>query len=166
MPSAAPPAPVSKLEGIRLWRDAFNKLHLELANGAVVSGVVVVSPFPLSAPDRCVLVRDPAGAELGMIADLDELDPRSRALVRDELAHQHLTTLILGVVGATGHRGVTTWEFETERGPRTVHIKQRGDVRTLPGGRVLFTDVNGMRYEIPNMDALDDASRLSLEAKM
>ncbi|HLT38621.1 MAG TPA: DUF1854 domain-containing protein [Enhygromyxa sp.] len=158
-----PPVASRTLHGVKLWRDSFNTLHLELPDGTTVSRVEVISPFPLAAPRRCILFRDGHGEELGMIADLDELDAASRTLVDQQLALGHLTTLVLGITRIASDRDVATWALDTERGPRTVQVKQHCDIRSLPDGRVLFTDVDGMRYEIRDSKTLDE-SLLSLDS--
>jgi len=59
--------------------------------------------------------------------------------------------------------GVTTWELETDRGSRTAHVKERSDIRPMPDGRIMLTDVDGVKYEIPPMEELDERSRTCLQ---
>ena len=40
------------------------------------------------------------------------------------------------------------------------------DVRTFPDGRIILTDVHGVKYEIESLDALDERSRTLLEAEL
>ena len=62
-------------------------------------------------------------------------------------------------------RSVTSWWFRTEHGPVTTHVGDRNDIRFLPGGKILFTDINGLRYYVPNLHALDEHSQIMLETE-
>ena len=56
--------------------------------------------------------------------------------------------------------------METDRGFRSTHLRDRSDVRSLPDGRIILTDVHGVKYEIPGVDSLDERSRALLESEM
>ena len=76
-----------------------------------------------------------------------------------------MTTQVLAIRSVTGLHSMTTWEFDTDRGPRTVYIKARNDVRRMPPRRVLFTDANDTRFEIPDTATLDPRSAAILDGE-
>jgi hypothetical protein len=82
-----------------------------------------------------------------------------------ELDLTHLTVQVLAVRAIESRFGMTSWKLETTRGFRVAHLKDRSQVRWLPDGRVILTDVLGMRFEIRDVDELDDRSKALLETE-
>jgi hypothetical protein len=113
-----------------------------------------------------VSLMDPEGREIGVIRDVGELDAESRQVLLDELAMVYLSTRVLAIKSINSRWGVGTWELETDRGPRSAHLRDRGDVRALPDGRIILTDVHGVKYEIADPSALDEKSRSFIESEM
>jgi hypothetical protein len=52
---------------------------------------------------------------------------------------------------------------QTDRGETTLYAKDRSDIRRMPGRRILFTDVHGMKYDVPDYTQLDDRSRALID---
>lgn len=149
---------------IALRRDAFHRLCLEY-EGKTWEGVKPVRPFPLSAPQSCVFFLDAEGGQIGYIVDVAALNRDSRVTLDEEMALLYFSTRVNVIRSVKSRHGVTTWQFETERGEKTVYVKDRNDIRTLSGRRVIFSDTNGMRFEIADTDRLDERSRALLEAE-
>ena len=150
---------------VRLNRDTYHRLVLNLA-GAVYESVRPIRPFPLTAPESCVFLIDKDGREIGLVEQVGALEPGSRDLLREVLALEYLSVRILSVRSVKSRHGVTTWDLRTDRGDRIAHVKDRSDVRKLPGNRVLMTDTDGMRYEIPDTGKLDERSLALLESEV
>ena len=148
-----------------LRRDAFNRLELTLADGTHHHDVRVLRAFPLSALRICIVLQDAAGAEIGLIEDPHALDRASRKALDAALAETYFPTKITAVRAVRSKHGFTSWEFDTDRGRCTVYVRDRSDIRWLAGGRLMFTDVNGMKYEIPRVDDLDEHSQGILDAE-
>ena len=149
---------------VRLSRDAFQRLALDYEDGRWEK-VRPMRPFPLSARDACVFFLDAEGNQIGYVKDAGELPQEAASLLEEELALLYFSTRVQSIQSVKSRHGVTTWRFATERGDATVHVKDRNDIRTLPGRCVIFTDTNGMRYQIANSDRLDDRSQGLLEAE-
>ncbi|MDH7571165.1 MAG: DUF1854 domain-containing protein [Armatimonadota bacterium] len=149
---------------VRVSRDNFGRLRLE-ARGNVYEDIRVARAFPISAPDRNIAFQDAQGKQIAMIADMRRLDRESRRLLQQELEMVYFSTRILQVLDVRSRRGVTTWRLVTDRGTRTIYVKDRNDIRTLPDGRILMTDMHGIRYEVSNPEELDEESRRFLEAE-
>jgi hypothetical protein len=170
MPDPTPPSPFPLLAGaplldpaaLTLTHNAFGKLCLTI-NGITHAGIRPIRALPLSNPHQWIFLLNAADKELGTLATTDGLAPDSRTELEAELDLAYFTTRITRIVNAQARHGVTTWELETERGCKTIHVKDRGDIRRLPGGHVQFADVYGMKYEIPRVDQLDARSRDFLE---
>ena len=151
-------------ESVELSRDAFQRLTLRLGEQHW-DEVKAVAAFPLSAPESCVFLIDSERNEIGFIAEVADMPPAARDTLRDALAIEYLCTRVLGITSIQSRHGVSTWDLRTARGDRTVHIKDRSDIRRLPGNRIVITDVDGMRFEIPDRNALDERSRALLDAE-
>jgi len=147
-----------------LGRDDYHRLVLRKDDGTW-GPVKPVRAFPLSAPDSCVFLIDADGREAGMVSDVNLLPPASREALHQTLTVDYLSTRVLSIQSVKSRHGVSTWQLQTERGSRTVHVKDRSDIRKLPGNRVLMTDVDGMRFEVPDTAALDDRSQGLLESE-
>jgi hypothetical protein len=164
-PEAAPQGDLQFLDprGVRARRDARGKLVVTLGGGVeTVEGVRPVRAFPLTAPDRQIVLLDGEDQELGVIRELRALDRESREAIEAELEVAYLVTQVREIRSIQSRFGVTTWELETDRGSRTAHVKERSDIRPLPDGRIILTDVDGVKYEIVP-DELDERSRTWLE---
>jgi hypothetical protein len=149
---------------VKLHGDAFNHLVLEL-DGVVYERVKPVRSFPLTAASTCVFLLDSEGNQIGMIPDITELPADSRSVLEQRLESLYFSTRVVAIAGVKSRHGVTTWNLRTTRGDTTIYVKDRNDIRTLPGKRMILTDTNGMRYEIANIDKLDDKSQGALEAE-
>jgi hypothetical protein len=157
--------------GLRVRRNERGKLVVALTRAPgqeseTAEGVRPVRAFPLSAPDRHIVLLDAEDSELGLIRELRTLDRESREAIEAELEIAYLVTRVEVIHWVRSRFGITTWELETDRGRRTAHVKERTDIRPLPDGRIMITDVDGVKYEIPPIDELDERSRswLAIEA--
>ena len=147
---------------VTLAADPFGKLCLTL-NGITHAGVRPLRALPLNAPRRWIFLLDAEDKEIGILPDTAGLAGDSLAALEAELDLAYFVTRITRIVGVRARHGVTTWNLETERGAKTIHVKDRGDIRHLPAGHILFADVYGMKYEIPDIAQLDQRSRDFIE---
>jgi Domain of unknown function (DUF1854) len=149
---------------IRARRNERGKLVVTLGGGVeTVEGVRPLRAFPLTAPDRQIVLIDADDNELGVIRELQALDRESRKELEAELEVVYLVPRVKNIRSVLSRFGLTTWELETDRGVRTAHVKERTDIRPLPDGRIMLTDVDGVKYEIPPVEELDERSRVWLE---
>jgi hypothetical protein len=122
--------------------------------------VSVVRAFPLSKPQKYFSVRDNAGEEIGMLAGLEGLDAESRRCVEAELERRYLVATIQRILDVTERFGVVEWEVDTDRGSCkfTTRDMREHVLRPFPG-YYLFLDVDGNRYDVPDINKLDARSR-------
>lgn len=151
---------------IRFHRDAFDDLVLEQGSEPV-AGVHVLRGFPYSDAERMISVRDSEGEELGIIADLADLDGDSRQLLEEELERVYFVPRITQVNDVEERFHIPKWNVETDRGHREFEIRSgRSDVHVLGGGRILIQDADGNHYEILDYRRLDLASRNLVESQI
>jgi hypothetical protein len=146
-----------------LARNAFGKLRMTLANGTFHDGVLPVRAFPISAPAGSVALVSAEGRELAWLADLNELDADTRALVAEELATREFMPEIVRIRAVSGYTTPSVWEIDTDRGPTTLTLKGEEDIRRLASPMLLIADTHGVQYLIRDFSALDRASRKLLD---
>ena len=139
---------------------------------AMIEGeVALIEPrfvrvFPISDPDLYISIReaDPGqGKEHGLLRHWTKLDPESRALVVESLERRYISPILKAIHSVKDYGGVMICEFETDRGLREVTLRDiRDNVVYLKGGRILITDAEGTRYDLPDQSALDFKSALLL----
>ena len=153
-----------------------SKLHLEVAPDdtlrAVIEGdrcgrnVQVLRAFPLSSPDENIVLRDGAGTELGIISKLSEVDEKRRVLLQNALDKQYFLPRILKINSLYERFGSAIWDVETDRGPIKINSKSIIDSLTEMGdGRYLLRDTEENRYEIREVERMDEQSRQMFAGK-
>ena len=126
------------IDGDRSWRD-----------------VRIARAFPLSDPDRYIGLRDGNDKDIGIFETLHGLDSESRTIIDEELERRYFTPQLTKVYSVSEAFGVVTWDVETTKGRRRFLVRNLKDSTfTLGPSRVMMTDVDSNRYEIPDAYAL------------
>ncbi|MCX8087583.1 MAG: DUF1854 domain-containing protein [Rhodocyclaceae bacterium] len=148
----------------QLTRNAFGRLVLTTAEGAVHEGVVPVRAFALTAPEEDIALVSAEGKELVWLPTLEGLPEATRALIREELARREFMPEIRRIVAVSSFATPSTWTVDTDRGPTTLVLKSEDDIRRLKGpGSLLIADSQGIHYLIRDRRALDAASQKLLK---
>lgn len=97
--------------------------------------------------------------EIGLISDLSELPPNSQKVVKEELERRYLVPVVRRIISIKERMGMLMWEVETERGYRRflTRASQEGIEQPEPH-RCVLVDLDGNRYYIPDITALDPIS--------
>ena len=153
----------------RLWGTVLGREHADLR---------AYRTFPLTAPDWISLVsaRDadddgrrsdgarPERVELGVLNGTDGLDAESRQAISDALRLRYFLPQLLSIAGvreeAPGQSGAVVWELLTDRGPMQLRMRNLFEgFQQFQDGRIVLSDHEGNRVDIPAVDALDGLSR-------
>jgi len=131
---------------------------------------------PLSSPDEWIVLSSSEGEEIGTIRRLSELDEQSRTLLRAALENAYLITTIIRVLEVEREplSGQIAWRVEIESDETTSDDSQAGreitfrisgaeDVQTARYPHIYFSDLDGQRFQIPDCEAMDLASRRASE---
>jgi hypothetical protein len=140
------------------------------ADGAFYPRVTLRRCFPLSAKNTNVLVRVPEagpeaepdrGREIGIIQDVDALEPESREAVLRELRLHYFVPVIRQIYQIREEFGFLYWVVETDRGKKEFTMRDSiiGHVRQVSKGRWLIIDINQTRYEVHDFEMLDTHSQ-------
>lgn len=167
---SAAPAGVAYLEGesVRFSRSAGGLLsltHMTEEGEVRYDRVIVLRAFPLTAPEEYLSVREPTEGkrEIGMLRRLRDLDEESERLVSEELEKRYYVPKITRIHSLHRRRAVFI-DADTDLGRRRITLSDGVNaVRPLEDGRLLFNDVEGNTFEIPDPRALDKASYRKIE---
>ena len=152
----------------RAIRFAYDGENLTFTDGDGVfyPRVTLRRGFPLSAKNTHVLVRIPdeemdRGRELGILPDVQELEPESREAVLRELSLFYFVPSIQRILNIREEFGFLYWSVETDRGAKEFIIRDSviSSVRRISAGRYLIIDINQTRYEVSDLEALDSRSQ-------
>lgn len=148
---------------VELSKDAFGNLVADIEGKGVVPNIRPVQSFPLSHAGEMISLLDHEGREAGILPSLRGMDAKSIAVLENEFERAYFMPCITRVYRIVDQVPSLKWVVETDRGERTFKIKNRREAVAIGGGRVLVTDVQGNRYDIPNRHALDARSRHYLD---
>ena len=128
------------------------------------SRVYLRRAFPAAEPYRYISVAGKDEREVGMIPDINEFPEAQRKLLKKELDRLYFMPKILRVDDVKDRFGRTTFHVKTDIGPLcfTVQDVYRNLFR-LPDGRLILTDIDGNRFEIEDVTALDKKSYKKIE---
>ncbi len=122
--------------------------------------------FPFDAPDEYISVLDRDNNEYGIIRAVSVFDekPEMTEIIRSELSRKYLMPTITKVRSLKDKLGFSYWEVETDHGKRsfTMQDTYRNLFHHRENG-IILTDVDGNRYEIPDVLALDPKSYRKIE---
>lgn len=150
---------------IRLFKEPDWILRMTIEGDRSYTRVKVVRAAPLTEPDRYFCILDIKDEAICMIEELDELNKESHPFVFEELDRRYLTAQILRIVSLQNEYGVSYWQVETDRGTREFVAKSVSEnAQWLSDTRLMIFDVDGNRFEVPNMEALDKRSQGLLES--
>ncbi|MBX3119620.1 MAG: DUF1854 domain-containing protein [Fimbriimonadaceae bacterium] len=120
--------------------------------------------FPLSHPNTHFSVHDANGDEVCLFEDLNELEDESRRAVQQFLDRRYFTPKIEKVESLTQDGGMWLFKVLTSRGMSEFYVRSwRDSSYELKPGRWMIMSVDGKRYEIPDLEALDVRSRQLVE---
>lgn len=149
-------------EGWVLERHAHGRLAFVSAAGVRHEDVDVLRAFPVSAARGPVAVVGSDGGELAWIESLAGVAEPLRSLVEHELAEREFLPVIQRI-DAVSEGEPAEWTVATDRGPHRFKVGHVDDVVRQPDGVAFVTDTHGIRYLIPDIDALDGRSRRLFE---
>jgi hypothetical protein len=158
-------------EEVRVFRGEDGRVYATIADEVTLISPAFMRSHPLTDPDRYISIKgtkpkegsETRGDEFGLLRNWRKLDPESRSIVEQELARRYLYPRLKRILSLTDYSGTQVCVFETDRGLREVTLRDvRDNVVYLGHNRVLLTDAENNRYDVPDIAALDRQSRAYL----
>ena len=152
-------------EELKLFYEPKERLRLTVGEERSYLSVKPVWAAPLSHPNAYLALMNGKGEEITVVQDPQDLPPASRTAVERELGRRYLTATVQTILHARQEYGATYWTVATDRGERDfVTQSLQENAQWFSETHLLLLDVDGNRFEIPNISALDARSRTYLTA--
>lgn len=143
----------------------------DLENGKVektAERVHLSRAFPFDMLWEYISVLDRDKKEIGFIRSLDDFDEPDRSLLVRELESVYYTPQIKKILSVKERYGFSYWKCECEFGEKSFTLQDtfRSIIKTYTKTgelRLFILDVDGNRYEIPDVEALDRLSYKKIE---
>jgi len=120
--------------------------------------------FPYERPEEFVSVQDEDGKEYGIIKSLADFDGRGREIIDEALKRKYFCPEIKKINKLQEQFGYSLWEVETDIGPMEMVLKDTfGSIIRISDTYLVIVDVNGNRYLLPDVTALDRKSYRKIE---
>lgn len=132
--------------------------------GEVEQRAFLCRQFPFELLWEFISVMDEEQNEIGIIRNLDLFFGEERELLMTELCRRYYSPVIKRIISMKERYGFSYWKVETEEGEVsfTLHDTFRSIIRVSESRAILF-DVDGNRFEIPDVGALDRKSLKKIE---
>jgi hypothetical protein len=117
----------------------------------------------IQTPEQFIAFVSPEGKEVAWIDDLSALPQDMREVITQEIASREVMPTIERIVSVSTLSTPSTWDIVTDRGATKLILKGEEDIRRLPGSTLIITDSHGLRFVLPDMQALDKNSRRILD---
>ena len=138
--------------------------RVEIAGDRSVLSARIKLVFPLSNPKQFYAVQDGAEKEVGILRSLDGMDEESKKAIAGELDRRYFTPCITQIKGLKQDGGMWLFTVQTQRGPIDFFVRNwRDNSQEIQAGRWQIQSVDGQRYEIKSVEALDARSQRLLE---
>lgn len=135
------------------------RLRLEIEGEMCIPNARVRRAFPLSKPREFLSLQGADGKEIAMLRDLDGVEPDSRRLLDEELDRRYFTPRIKRIDALRLEAGMWRFNVATQRGPTEFFVRNwRDSAVEIAPNRWHITSVDGGRFEIPDLAALDAGS--------
>ena len=141
-------------------------LALKMSDGHKYDRVNVYLTFPLTNPEEFISIReaDEKAKEIGIIEQLSLLSKDQQEMIREQVRLRYFMPVITKVLDVKEEYGHAYWSVVTTYGSVRFTTQMSGDaVISLSDSRLLVTDIDGNRYEIPDFYQLSAAERKKLD---
>ena len=128
--------------------------------------IQVVRMFPFTDPDHYISIRtsDENSKEIGIIKNLKDVSSKTRDLLIAQMNLRYFTPIITKIVNIKDEYGYAYFDVVTDRGECRFTINMGGSaVVHLTETRILISDVDENRFEIPDVMKLTPGERKKLD---
>ena len=122
--------------------------------GKTYPRIAVHRCFPFSDPDHYISIREPEGdgKEIGLIEDMAALPGELRDMLEEQMALRYFAPVIRQIREIKEEYGYSYWDVITDKGPCRFTVRMgSGSVYAIGPDRYLVNDLDGNRFEIPNL---------------
>lgn len=128
--------------------------------------VQVIRLFPFTEPDQFISIRtvEERSKEIGVIADMKKVSPDTEKMLKEQLNLHYFTPVIEKILNIKDEYGYAYFHVMTDRGECrfTINMGANAVVR-LTDSRLLITDLDENRFEIPDVFRLSQKEQRKLD---
>ena len=128
--------------------------------------VGVYLTFPLTNPEEFISIRetDEKAKEIGLIESMNKFPKEQQEMLREQIKLRYFMPVITKILDVKDEYGYAYWNVVTSFGACRFTTQMSGDaVIHLSDSRLLVTDIDGNRYEIPDFYQLGVMERKKLD---
>jgi len=120
--------------------------------------------FPFDHPESFISVQDTDKNELGMISELSVFPAETADLLRAELERKYYAPVLKSIVNIRDRYGYAYCTAVSDSGEITFTLRDASrSIFKVDERRVIITDIDGNRYDIPDVMQLDRKSFKKIE---
>jgi hypothetical protein len=152
-------------ENAKFTRTAGGFVSLE-TGGEKYPRVQVVRMFPFTDPGHFISIRttEERSKEIGIIEDMSSLDADTRKMLEEQLNLRYFTPVITKIINVKDEYGYAYFDVMTDRGECRFTIHMGGsDVVHLTETRIIISDLDENRFEIPDVTKLSATERKKID---
>lgn len=135
-------------------------------NGTHYDRIYVYCTFPLTDMEQYISIREAndKAKEIGIIEKLIDLDKEQADILKEQLAMRYYMPKIQKLLDIKDEYGYAYFEVLTDFGSCrfTIHMNS-GSVVPITETRIIITDLDGNRYEIPDIRKLTSSELKKLD---
>lgn len=146
---------------LKLFRDGAGTLRMTY-RGEERPFSRVARNFPKTNPGHYISLLDEEGREIGILEDPSALDLPSQEVMETALREVYFVPTIHAIRSVRVEGEASSWEVDTDDGPRSFRVKSRDDIATHDIPTILVTDAQNKKYRIEDYDELDPDSRAQI----
>jgi hypothetical protein len=138
--------------------------HVEIEGDRCVLAAQFKRVFPLSHPNKFISIQDPTDHEIGVLESLEGMPDSQRDIILQELDRRYFTPWVQRIDELRQDAGMWKFVVQTQRGPAEFYVRNwRDSAHEASPGRWQIHSVDGLRFEIRQVDELDARSQNLLE---
>jgi hypothetical protein len=150
---------------LKLFYEPKDRLRLTVGEEKSYHTVKPVWAAPVSHPKKYLALLDGKGNEIALLPDPEALPADSLEAAKKELRLRYLTATVSAITHARQEYGATYWEVDSDRGHREfVTQNLQENALWFSETHLLLLDVEGNRFEIPDLNQLDHRSRAYIDS--
>lgn len=130
------------------------------------SRVGVYLTFPFTNPEEFISIReaDEKAKEIGIIEKLTDITKEEQDMIQEQIRLRYFMPVITKVLDLKEEYGYAYWHVQTDFGVCRFTTQMSGDaVIHLSDARLMVTDIDGNRYEIPDFYALSITEKKKMD---
>lgn len=135
-------------------------------NGTTYARVNFYRTFPFTNPREYISVRetDEKAREIGIILSLSDLSKEQQTLIEQQLTIRYFTPTILKLIQLKQEYGYAYLDADTNYGRcKFITRISNSSIVALSPTRVLLIDIDGNRFEIPDLSKLSKKEQRKIE---